>query len=112
MKGRARRRDVNEPAIIRALRGVGASVYQLDETGAPDLLVGWCSRTFLLEVKQPLGPLGGLPAYRDGEGGEGDLTMAQVKWFRAWKGAQPILVRGISDALAAIGAIPPKRGQP
>lgn len=101
---RARARDGNEPGIVLALRAVGASVSRLNETGAPDLLVGFRGRTFLLEVKRPLGVRGGLPERRGHEGGQGDMTAAQVGWWQTWNGGAPSVVRSIDQALAAIGA--------
>lgn len=85
----AARRDANEPDIVSALEAVGASVTRLDGEGVPDLLVGWCSRTFLLEVK---GPSGG-------------LTAAQREWWATWKGGSGHVVRCADDALRAIGAV-------
>jgi hypothetical protein len=100
----AKQRDSNEPAIVRALQEVGATVTRLGDAGVPDLLVGWRGRTFLIEVKLPLGARGGMPERRDHEGGRGDLTAAQVKWWDSWKGAPAVVVRSPFEALAAIGA--------
>lgn len=104
-RGQGRRRDDNEPDVVKALRDVGASVFHLYETGMPDLLVGYHGATHLLEVKRPLGPRGGLPEHREHEGGLGDMTEDQVKWWAAWDGAKPILVRTAEEALIAIGAM-------
>lgn len=49
----AAKRDANEAGIIKALRGIGAFVVQLSATGAPDLLVVFRGRIYLLEVKMP-----------------------------------------------------------
>lgn len=100
----AKARDQNEPGIVEALRSVGASVTKLGDTGVPDLLVGFRGGTWLLEVKRPLGVRGGMPERRDHEGGAGDMTAAQVKWWSAWKGSPAIVVRTAEEALAAIGA--------
>ncbi len=86
---RAARRDDNEQAIVVALEQVGAVVYRMDEEGVPDLLVGWCARTFLLEVKSATGT----------------LTEAQEGFFLRWKGVAPVIVRTPMEALRAIGAI-------
>lgn len=101
---RAKRRDANEPDVVNALVAAGAVVTRLDGDGVPDLLVGFKGRSFLLEVKLPMGPRGGLPEHREHEGGRGDLTAAQVKWWDAWIGEPAIVVRSPSEALAAIGA--------
>lgn len=106
---RAARRDPNEPEIVDALRSAGATVVPLSGPGLPDLLVGLAGRTYLLEVKQPLGPRGGKRgggASRPGQGGDGVLTEAQVAWWAAWRGAPPVIVRTPAEALAAIGATP------
>lgn len=97
-----KRRDGNEPAVIAALVAAGAAVQQLDGDGLPDLLVSYRSELMLLEVKLPLGPRGGLPERRDHEGGRGDLTRAQVKWWASWKGKPPVIVRTPEEAIAAI----------
>ncbi len=81
------RRDDNESDIVKALRQVGASVYRLQGTGIPDLVVGWCKRTYLLEVKSATGK----------------LTPKQVGFWQAWKGQPPVIVRDVGDALRAIG---------
>lgn len=105
---RASRRDDSEPAIVDALRAVGASVTILGQgDGTPDLLVGWREATYLLEVKNPLGPLGGKRgggASLPGQGGDGVLTEDQLAWRAAWRGAPPVIVRTPAEALAAIGA--------
>lgn len=100
---RAKRRDENEPGIVQALEGAGAYVTRLDGDGVPDLLVGYKGRSFLLEVKLPLGPRGGVH-HHGREGSRGDLTAAQVKWWDAWPGEPAIVVRSAAEALAAIGA--------
>jgi hypothetical protein len=49
----ARRRDENEPEIVSALEAAGALVLRLNIDGAPDLLVGFRDRLYLLEIKHP-----------------------------------------------------------
>lgn len=88
-------RDKNEPEIIRALVAVGATVTRLHEPGVPDLLVGHKGVTYLIEVKGPAGKRGGV-ANRT-------LTDTQGKWWEAWRGARPVIVRSVEDALAVIG---------
>lgn len=102
---RAKRRDDNEPEIVNALVGAGAVVTRLDGDGVPDLLVGYKGKTFLLEVKLPLGVRGGFTRHRDHEGGRGDLTAAQVKWWDSWTGERAVVVRSPADALEAIGEL-------
>jgi hypothetical protein len=86
---RAARRDDNENAVVEALLAVGATVHRLDETGVPDLLVGFRRQTFLIEVKGP----------------RGKLTGDQVAWHRGWRGAAAHVVRTPTEALRAIGAV-------
>ena len=100
----SRNRDSNEKPIVEVLVTAGASVTKLGDEGAPDLLVGFRGRTFLLEVKRPLGARGGLPEHREHEGGRGDLTRAQVKWWDGWRGEPAVVVRTPAEALAVIGA--------
>lgn len=93
--GFAKRRDKNEPGIVKALVAVGCVVQPLNGTGVPDLLVGFAGRTFLFEVKGPLNS--------KGKPGSHVLTPDQETWFAAWQGKPPIIVRSPEDALAAIG---------
>ena len=46
-------RDTSEPAIVEALRGVGAYVLKLSGKGVPDLLVCFRGTWTPLEVKTP-----------------------------------------------------------
>lgn len=80
----AKRRDENEPEIVRALRDIGASIKRLDDI---DLLVGWRGRNFLLEIKTARGP----------------LKDSQENMVRSWRGQYEI-VRSVDEALRAIGA--------
>lgn len=81
---RAARIDKNQPAIVDALRKMGASVQILSTVGDgfPDLAVGINGRNYLVEVK-----------YEDGK-----LTPDQVKWHSEWKG-QKVVIRGIGEAI-------------
>ncbi len=88
--------DGNQGDIVDALTSVGASVQSLASVGdgCVDILVGYHGRTFLMEIKQPLGP----------EGGESHakLTDDQVKWWAWWNGEPPIIVRSIEEALSVV----------
>jgi hypothetical protein len=90
---RAAKTDSNQPAIVAALRRVGASVQPLHTIGqgCPDLLVGWKARSYVLEVKDGDKP----PSARK-------LTPDERKWFAAWKG-HAVVVESVADALRAIG---------
>lgn len=100
----AKSRDGNEKPIFDALVAAGASVTRLNDDGVPDLLVGFNGQTFLIEVKLPLTKRGAKSQRREAEGGSGDFTKAQVKWWGGWKGTRALVVRSPEDALAAIGA--------
>ena len=78
------------------LRRVGATVHRISEKGVPDLLVGFEGRTYLLEVKLPLGAKGG----KSGR----ELTEDQQDFFNTWRGLAPAIVRDVDEALKAIGA--------
>lgn len=81
--------DANQPAIVAALRSVGASVEDLSQVGAgvPDLLVGYRGRNYLIEVKTA----------------SGKLTKHQEKWHPLWRG-QVAIARTPEEAWAIIGA--------
>ncbi len=90
----AKRTDANQTMIIDALRHAGATVQVLSELGkgTPDLLVGCVAkdgrpRNILIEVKNPEGRC--------------DLTEAESRWIRAWKG-QIAICRSPEEALAVI----------
>lgn len=91
------RRDRGEPAIVRALRGVGAIVVLHNGRDEPDLFVGLRGRWTALECKEPAGVRGGT-AHRK-------LTPGQQRFHRVVEAAGlPIaVVRSPADALTAIG---------
>ena len=93
---RAARSDDNQPAVVSALRGVGATVEHLHRVGGgcPDLLVGYRGVNYLLEVKD-----GGKPPSAQ------KLTPFQELWHQDWRG-HVVIVNSPAAALAAIGAIP------
>ena len=78
--GQVRRRDANEPAIVKALEDIGAEVTRLSGKGVPDLLVRYRGRVFGFEVKSAIGT----------------QTTAQVD--TDWP-----IVRTVEQALIAIG---------
>lgn len=87
--------DANQPEIVRGLRQVGASVLHLHELGqgAPDILVGFRGMNVLMEIKD-----GSKPPYAQ------RLTSFEEDWQDRWMG-QVIVVRTVTEALRAIGAI-------
>ena len=85
---RAARVDENQKSIVDALRRVGATVQHLHMVGGgcPDLLVGFKSENYLLEVKKPKGKTNDL----------------QNEWHDKWHGFT-FVVRSVEEALDAIG---------
>ena len=75
---RAAKVDANQKRIVKFLRDLGCSVQPLHAVGSgvPDLLVGYGTRNFLLEVKDGDKP----PSARA-------LTEPQVKWHESWRGS-------------------------
>lgn len=86
--------DGNQPDIIKALRGAGATVTACHAVGKgfPDLVVGFRGANYLIEVKDP-----SQPKHRH------DLTPQQVKWHGEWQG-QVAKVFTANEALRVIGA--------
>lgn len=101
----AKKRDANEAAIVTALEAAGAVVTRIGDNGTPDLLVAFRRRWTLLEVKDGEGEGKGRTDYRGKDGGRGELTAAQVKWWdREHAGAPRAIVHTPAEALAAVGA--------
>lgn len=94
MARRAANVDRSQPAIVAALRKVGASVECLHAVGkgCPDLLVGWRGRNFLLEVKNEDDP----PSAQR-------LNKTQEAWHGSWAG-HVCVVRSPDEALAVLAA--------
>lgn len=86
--------DENQRTICNALRAVGATVQHLHQigSGCPDLLVGYRTQTYLLEVKDGTKP----PSRRA-------LTADEKIWHSSWKGMPVAIVESVDDALRAIG---------
>jgi hypothetical protein len=84
----SRRVDVNQHAIVAALRSAGASVAILASLGGgiPDLLVGWRGVNFLLEVKAD---------------SKCRLTPDEARFHDTWRG-QAAVICSIDDALHAL----------
>ena len=82
----AARKDLNQQAIVDALRAVGASVCVTNQRGLPDILCGFQGRTYLIEVK----------------GKTGKLTTAQEQFIQKWRGPVSI-VRSVEEALEVLG---------
>lgn len=82
----ANKRDRNEKPIVKMLRGVGATVYQLDRPC--DYIVGFRGVNYLLEFKEK----------------GGALTPAQEEFREHWEGQYAVCWTD-DQALHAIGAI-------
>lgn len=92
MKTRAKVDD-NQAEIVAAFRSLGAIVQLLHAVGSgcPDLLVGYCGRNILVEVKDGAKP----PSKRK-------LTPAQVKWHASWRGESPHVVSSVDEAIEVL----------
>lgn len=91
---RAAKIDANQPAIVKALRSIGATVQPLHTVGqgVPDLLVGWRGMTLLFEVKDGSKP----PSERK-------LTPDQEKWHEDWTGGPIYVVTDVGQAVGILG---------
>lgn len=90
-----KRVDDNQPAIVSALRQVGATVHvtSMIGNGFPDICVGYRGITYLFELK-------------DGNkvASKRKLTGDEQIWHDNWRGHVAI-VESVEDALHQIGAI-------
>jgi hypothetical protein len=84
--GAGKRRDVNEGDIVAALKAFGATVFQLNGSAVPDLLVGFRGRWLPLEVKTKTGR----------------FTRLQADGFVNGGATVPV-VRSVDEALRAVG---------
>lgn len=82
---RARKVDANQRQIVRALRQIGASVYEIKEP--VDLLVGFRKRSIALEVKNV--------------DGRNRLTKQQQEFFATFAG-EAYIVQDVQQALKAV----------
>ena len=84
--------DVNQSAIVTALRKIGCSVQILAAVGqgCPDLLCGYRGVNYLLEVKDGEKP----PSKRK-------LTPDQLVWHAGWRG-QVCVVETIQQAIEMV----------
>ena len=83
--------DANQTAVMKALRGAGATVFSLAgvHSGCPDLLVGINMQTYLVEVKDGDKP----PSARQ-------LTPDQVKFISMWEGSPVVILKDADIARA------------
>ena len=85
------RADSNQKEIVDTLRSIGASVLVLSQVGggAPDLLVGFRGKEYLMEVKTP----------------KGKLRSGQKEFFDTWRGSKVFIVRSVEEAIELINCI-------
>lgn len=91
---RAGRVDANQPDIVRQLRalpGVSVALTTRMGVGFPDIVVGWRSRNYLIEIKDP--------SKRESDR---RLTSDQVIFHHEWNG-QVDIAETFSDCLRIIG---------
>ena len=91
----AKRRDENEPEIVKALLAVGCLVER-NEPPLPDLTVGRHSRLYWLEVKADVDK-----PRNDRERRRGGLTKRQVEFHAKW-GEYIAVVRTADEAIQAV----------
>lgn len=95
----AAKADRNQPEIVGALRGIGASVLHCHQLkNCFDLLVGYRGRTFILEVKDPLQP----PSKRQ-------LTEGEKKFRDEWRGSPYYVIETTAQAIALVTGTPPSK---
>lgn len=86
--------DANQPAIVAALRGIGASVLHLHTLpNCFDILVGYRKRSFLMEIKDPSQP----PSKRQ-------LTEGEAQFRAQWRGSEYHIVHTPDEAIAIVTA--------
>ncbi len=92
----ASRVDANQPAVVKALRAIGASIlYTHQLKNCFDILVGYRGRTFLMEIKDPAQP----PSARQ-------LTPGEAEFRDTWRGSPYHIVYSPEQAIAIITAHP------
>jgi hypothetical protein len=84
--------DVNQPAIVKALRAIGATVLHTHQLkNCFDILVGYRGRTFLMEIKDPSQPES-----------KRQLTPGEAKFREEWRGSPYHIVHTPDEAIAII----------
>jgi len=93
-KGYGSRKDDNHKEIVEALTKAGAYVLDMSHVGRgfPDLIIGFQSKTILMEIKNPKTSYG-----RKG------LNKNQLKWKESWTGGAYCVADSIEAALRMIG---------
>ena len=93
---KAARIDRNHVEIVAALRKAGAFVFSLAGVGkgVPDLLIGYCGKTALIEIKDGAKP----PSARR-------LTPDQLAWHGSWLGGTLAVVDSVDAALRVLAVM-------
>ena len=86
------RTDSNQTEVVKALRGIGATVHSLAPlgNGCPDVLVGYGGTNWILEIKDGDKP----PSARK-------LTDDEKDWHAEWRGTVHV-VETVEQALQTI----------
>jgi hypothetical protein len=84
---RAAKIDQNQPGIVNGLMKLGASVQILNQVkrGAPDLLIGFRGKNYLIEIKSD----------------HGRLNNDQKMWHGTWNG-QVAVAHDLDEAIKVI----------
>lgn len=88
MRFRYGKPDTTQAEIVAYLRGIGCTVEITSAVGRdfPDLVVGFCGRTFLVECKTT----------------NGKLSAGQRAWHTAWRGGPVITATSGEEAHSKI----------
>ena len=91
-----KRKDANHNEIVDAMTKVGAYVIDMSHVGKgfPDLIVGFQSKTILMEIKN-----------RKTSYGRKGLNKNQLEWKEQWLGGPYCVVDSPESALRMIGVI-------
>lgn len=101
--GQSRKRDANEMAIVKALLACGAQVLRLGSKDAPDLLVRCGAYQCIADGYQGQhGRVWGKYVLMEIKTVRGRVKAGQSAFHALWP--ETVIVRSVSDALAAIGA--------
>ena len=89
---RAARGDTNQPEIVKAIRGMGATYQHTHQIpGALDGIIGYRGVDQRVEIKNPEKP----PSARK-------LTELEEKEFDEWHGRKPVVIETTDDVLRVL----------
>ena len=85
----AKRTDQNQKEIVKALRELGATVFDTSSIGKgyPDLNIFYKGNTILAEIKKDA---------------NARLTIHQIEFWKNWQGGKLVRINNIEDAIALI----------